>query len=281
MAFTQKLSAFNLLKGEFMSVRFCPIRSGSSGNCIYVGSEKTNILIDAGLSGKTIKEGLESLKINPENIDALFITHEHKDHIKGAGIISRRYNIPIYATPGTWEAMEGEIGAVAPKNIKYVYSGENCIINDVCVTPFELPHDAKEPVGYSFYTSKNKVSVATDLGHITDTVKDAVSDSNVLLLEANHDIKKLKEGSYPFYLKQRILGEKGHISNETAGNFLAQLVNDKLKYVYLGHLSDENNTPELAFKTVLDILAQSGIETGTYLKMDYAARYSMSKEIII
>lgn len=264
-----------------MAVRFCPIASGSSGNCIYAGTESTNILFDAGLSGKRIKEGLDILKVDGTNIDALFITHEHSDHIKGAGIISRRFDIPIYATEGTWEAMEDTIGNIGRKNKKFIYSGETCVINDMCIMPFDIPHDAAEPVGYSIFAKDFKMTIATDLGHVTDTVKENIQGSDVLLLESNHDVDMLKCGSYPWALKQRILGDKGHISNETAGKLISEIMDGKLKHIYLGHLSDENNEPHLAYETVKSILNENDIKVGTYLKMDMASRYSNSCPVIL
>lgn len=259
-----------------MAVKFCPIASGSSGNSIYVGTEYTHILIDAGISGKKIQEGLNQLNVDGKSIDALFITHEHKDHTKGVGILSRRFDIPIYATQGTWTGMANDIGAVAPKNVKYIYSGENCIINDICVLPFDIPHDAAEPVGYNIVAQNHKMTIATDLGHITDSIKESLTDSEILLLEANHDLDMLKKGPYPWYLKQRILGEKGHISNDVAGNLISEIMSEKLKHIYLGHLSDENNIPRLAYDTVEKILNYNRIKLGTYLKMSLASRYSNS-----
>ena len=264
-----------------MAVRFCPIASGSSGNCIYAGTESTNILFDAGLSGKRIKEGLDILNVDGTNIDALFITHEHSDHIKGAGIISRRFDIPIYATEGTWEAMENTIGNIGRRNKKFIYSGEPCVINDMYIMPFDIPHDAAEPVGYSIFAKDFKMTIATDLGHVTDTVKENIQGSDVLLLESNHDVDMLKCGSYPWALKQRILGDKGHISNETAGKLISEIMDGKLKHIYLGHLSDENNEPHLAYETVKSILNENDIKVGTYLKMDMASRYSNSCPVIL
>lgn len=264
-----------------MSVKFCPIASGSSGNSIYVGTEQTHILFDAGLSGKKIEQGLDELKVSGKSLDALFITHEHNDHIKGAGILSRRFDIPIYATQGTWDGMIDSIGEIAQKNIKIIYGGENCVINDICVHPFNIPHDAAEPVGFSIFADKCKMTIATDLGHITDTIKENVIDSDILLLEANHDVEMLKNGPYPYYLKKRILGDNGHISNATAGELLSEIMNKKLKYIYLGHLSAENNIPHLAYETVAKILENNKIKLGTYLKMDMASRHSNSREIIL
>lgn len=262
-------------------MEFCTIGSGSSGNSIYVGTKHTRILIDAGLSGKRITQGLAELGISGEQIDALFITHEHKDHIKGAGIFSRRFDVPIYATMQTWEAMKNDLGKIAPHNQCFVYEDENCVINDICVCPFAIPHDAVQPVGYNIFAGQNKVSIATDLGHVTDTIRESITDSDILLLEANHDEQMLKNGSYPWHLKQRILGENGHISNHTAGNLLAEIMSGKMKYIFLGHLSEENNHPHLAYETVAEILQNSQIKLGGALKMDMAARFSNGARVTI
>lgn len=262
-----------------MAVEFSAIASSSDGNSIYIGTDNTKILIDAGLSGKKIQQGLDVLHLNGEDIDAIFVTHEHTDHIKGIGVLSRRFNIPIYATEGTWNSMYNNIGAIPERNIKFVYKDENCIVNDISVLPFEIPHDASEPVGYSIYTHKHKVSVATDIGHITETILENIKDSNILLLESNHDIQMLKNGSYPYLLKERILGKNGHLSNEIAGKVIACIMNEKLGHVFLGHLSIENNTPSVAYNTVKEILNEYGINIGTYLKLYLAPRYGVNNYI--
>ena len=262
-----------------VSVKFCPIASGSSGNSIYIGTKDTHILIDVGISGKKLIEGLEEIKIDSKKIDAIFLTHEHKDHVKGAGIISIKYNIPIYATIGTWESIKDTIGYISENNKKFVYSGENCVINDMCLTPFNIPHDANEPVGYNIFADKYKMTVATDIGHITDSICENLYNSDVLLIEANHDEDMLRNGSYTWSLKQRILSDKGHISNETAGKVIVNVMTKRLKHIFLGHLSNENNRPYLAYETVEKILNQNNIHLGKHLKMDMAARYSVSRAV--
>lgn len=256
-----------------MRLEFCTIASGSSGNCTYIGSDHTKILVDAGISGKKITEGLAELHLTGNDIDALFITHEHVDHIKGAGILSRRFDIPIFATADTWAAMEDSLGKIAPSNKRIVYADEVCAVNDICVKPFAIPHDAAEPVGYTIFGGEKKIALATDIGHVTDTIRENIEGSDLLLLESNHDVEMVKKGSYPWHLKQRILGERGHLSNAAAGELLAEIMTGKMKYVFLGHLSDENNNPHLAYETVEEILRKNRIAVGTDLKMDMANRF--------
>lgn len=255
-----------------MSFQFATIASGSSGNCLYAGSEHTKILIDAGVSGTKITTNLNNIGISGFDIDGIFVTHEHTDHIKAVGILSRKYNIPIYATKGTWEGMENSIGNIKPDNIKYVYNEEEIVIKDLMIKPFEIPHDANEPVAYSINTDKHKITLATDIGHITQRVLNNLKDCDGLVLESNHDIEMLQKGDYPYHLKQRILGKKGHLSNELAGKLLACIMSERLKYVFLAHLSRDNNTPNTAFKTVESILNEYDIEVGTYLDMKIAPR---------
>lgn len=262
-------------------VKFCPLVSGSSGNSTYIGTEHTNILVDAGESGKKIEETLASINVCCKNIDGIFITHEHIDHIKGAGIISRRFDIPIYATEETWNAMEESLGAVARKNKKIIYSGEKLEFNDICIKPFSIPHDAADPVGFSIFAGNMKITVATDIGHASDDVKEAVSDSSILLLEANHDVEMLRHGPYPYNTKKRILSDYGHMANVNAGSLLAEIMSEKIKHIYLGHLSAENNTPSLAYKSIDNILYSHGMRAGKDFSMEVAKRSSASTPAVI
>ncbi|GFI61966.1 putative metallo-hydrolase YycJ [Clostridiales bacterium] len=175
-----------------MNVKFCPLVSGSSGNSTYIGCGDTHILIDAGISCKQLVEHIKQLGIEPEKIDALFITHEHIDHIKGAGVFSRKYNVPVYATAGTWQGIGDTVGDFSPENVKYVAVGQLTNVGDLCIKPFSIPHDTLEPVAYSVFTENRKLTVATDIGHATKTVKENIYNSDVLLLEANHDVNMLK-----------------------------------------------------------------------------------------
>jgi phosphoribosyl 1,2-cyclic phosphodiesterase len=253
-------------------MEFCSIYSGSSGNCLYVGSEDTRLLVDAGLTGKRIQDGMKEAGIAPDTINAILITHEHSDHIKAAGILSRRFNIPIYANEGTWEAMERFIGPVKSENIKSFSNYEPFEVRGMTVVPYAIPHDAAQPCGYSIIEGKSKVSIATDIGHITDTVKKNICDSDLILLESNHDVEMLKVGPYPYPLKLRILGDEGHLSNENAGKLITEIYNSKIKKVILGHLSHTNNYPELALRTVLSVLEMNGIQDGKDVDIDIAYR---------
>lgn len=262
-------------------MEFCSIYSGSSGNCLYVGSDRTKILIDAGLSGKRIQEGLNTAGINPTDIDAIIITHEHDDHIKSAGILSRRFNIPIYANTNTWEAMINSLGSVAEENIK-VFNGYSPFeIGDITVLPYEIPHDAAQPCGYNFVKGKAKLSIATDIGYASENIKNNIKDSDFIFLESNHDIEMLKVGPYPYPLKLRILGERGHLSNEAAGKAIVEILNSRIKKVMLGHLSKTNNYPELALRTVLSELEMNGIKDGKDVDIDIAYRDKVGRMQII
>lgn len=233
-------------------MRMMSIASGSSGNCIYIGSEDTHILIDAGISRKRIVDGLKKVDLELSDISAIFVTHEHIDHIKGIGVISRKEETPIYATEGTIQGIKdtSSLGLVTEEVYNTVNADKELHINDLCIHPFTISHDANEPVAYTVTCGKEKMSVITDLGKYDDYIVDNLKGTNSLLIEANHDIKMLQVGSYPYYLKQRILGDKGHLSNETSGRLLSDLLCDDLKNVMLGHLSKENNYEQLAYETV-------------------------------
>ena len=233
-------------------MRLCSIASGSSGNCIYVGSDNAHLLVDAGISGKRITQGLNSLELTGEDIDGILITHEHSDHIQGLGVIARKYHIPIYATGGTVDAMSRmkSLGRMPEGIFHEIREDDPFEIKDMTINPFTIPHDAAQPVGYRLECGTQAVGIATDLGKYNDYIIGHLQNLDALLLEANHDIRMLQVGKYPYYLKQRILGDRGHLSNENAGRLLCRLLHDNLKAVFLGHLSRENNYEELAYETV-------------------------------
>lgn len=231
---------------------FCSIASGSSGNCIFVGTEHTSVLIDAGISGKKVVAGLNAIDRKPEELDGILITHEHSDHIKGLGVLARKYGIPVYCSPGTKEAMLGQhmLGSVDGTLFHEITPDENFQIRELQVHPFRVSHDAAEPVAYRLTCGKKAVAVATDLGYYDDYIVDNLRELDAVLVESNHDVNMLQVGTYPYYLKRRILGFKGHLSNDNAGRLLGEILHDNMKAVMLGHLSRENNYEALAMATV-------------------------------
>lgn len=233
-------------------MRLCSIASGSSGNCIYVGSEATHLLVDVGISGKKTESGLRELGLTGRDIDGILITHEHADHIQGLGIMARKFEIPIYATAGTIGAMKScsGLGNVDEGLFHEVREDVKFILKDLTINPMRISHDAAQPVGYRISYGRRKVAVCTDLGVYNDYTVECLKGMDALLLEANHDVNMLQVGPYPYPLKQRILGERGHLSNEASGKLLCRILHDNLKAIVLSHLSKENNLPELAYETV-------------------------------
>lgn len=233
-------------------MRLCSIASGSSGNCIYIGSEATHLLVDVGISGKRTESGLNSLGITGKDLDGILITHEHADHISGLGVMARKYGIPIYATPGTIEAIRscGGVGKIDPSLFHEVREDVKLTIKDLTVNPMRISHDAAQPVAYRICYGNKKVGICTDLGVYNDYTVECLKGMDAVLLEANHDVNMLQVGPYPYYLKQRILGDRGHLSNENSGKLLSRILHDKMENIILGHLSKENNLPELAYEAV-------------------------------
>ena len=233
-------------------MRLCSIASGSSGNCIYVGSDRTHLLVDTGISKKRIEEGLKELEIKGKELDGILITHEHADHIQGLGVFSRKYEIPIYGTPGTIRGIRDykNLGKMPEGLYHEIQVDKEFKLGDIDVHPFAISHDANEPSGYRIENGSKSAAVATDLGIYDDYTVEHLKDLNAVVLEANHDIRMLQVGKYPYYLKQRILGDRGHLSNENAGRLLCRLLHDNMKGIFLGHLSRENNYEELAYETV-------------------------------
>jgi phosphoribosyl 1,2-cyclic phosphodiesterase len=242
-------------------MRFCSLASGSSGNSYYIGTRKTNILIDAGISGKRICQELEEkVGLAGSQLDGVLITHEHIDHIQSIGVLARRFKVPLYATEGTWKGMEGKIGKVEPSLCNVLDDCGSMELGDVNIEWFSTSHDANEPVGYLCRHDKKEIGLATDTGQISPQMAKALCDIELLILEANHDEKMLATGRYPHYLKKRIHSPLGHLSNKAAGEALLDLVGEKTKSVLLAHLSQENNLPSLALATVGDILNKNKVD---------------------
>ena len=260
-------------------VRFYSLTSGSSGNSAFVSDGKANILIDCGLNGKSVAERLNSIDVSPESIDAILITHEHTDHISGAGIFSRRYDVPIYTTKKTWDAIfnsKFNIGKLSDKNICFIEKEKDFEIGKLGIKAFSTPHDSADSVGFNIYADNKKLSVATDMGKVDKNVVSHLLGSESILLESNHDTDMLINGAYPYWLKQRILGSKGHLSNESCAKIAVCLANNGTKKIVLGHLSDENNSPNKAYNTTKSALEQADIKIGSDIEIAVAERYDVT-----
>ena len=266
-----------------MNVKFCPLVSGSSGNSTYICNGNTHILIDAGVSCKQIVEHIRQIGVEPEDLDAVFITHEHIDHIAGLGVIARRYGIPMYATGETVDAIlhTKTVGKIDEALFQVIESEREFTIGDLTIEPVSISHDAADPVAYKIRQQEKNVAVMTDLGTYDDHIVEKLQNVDVLLLEANHDVRMLQAGAYPYPLKQRILGDKGHLSNERSGQLLGKVLHDHLKHIVLGHLSKENNYPELAYETVrLEVELGDNPYKGDDFPMFVAKRDEVSQKIV-
>ena len=254
-------------------LNFCSLYSGSSGNSLFVETENTKILIDAGMSCKKIEEALSSIEVNPSSINAILVTHEHSDHVKGISTISRKFDIPVFSTKETFEAMPTQTEKISENNINYFNPSEKFYINDLGILPFSIPHDAANPCGFNIIKDNNtQISIATDIGHMTKAIVDKLEGSKFILLESNYDTEVLKCCAYPFKLKSRIASENGHLSNTMAGKTITYLTkNGNLKTAMLGHLSKESNFPALAYQTVVDELISNNASNDS-LSLSVASR---------
>lgn len=256
-------------------MRMKSLASGSDGNCIFVGTDTTHLLVDVGISGKRVEEGLRDLEITGRDLDGILITHEHGDHIGGLGVISRKHHIPVYLTEGTLKSIKrcNSLGQIEPELFHVVRADERFGIKDIMINPIRVSHDAAEPVAYRFSYGNKKAAIMTDLGVYDEYIQGNLQGLDVLFLESNHDIRMLQLGSYPYPLKQRILGKYGHLSNENAGRLLASVLHDNVKKIVLSHLSHENNMPELAYEAVrLEITASDTPYQGDDFDIQVAKR---------
>lgn len=247
-----------------MKIQFICLASGSSGNSYYLGTEEYGILIDAGIPAKKIKQCLENYGIGFERIMAVFVTHDHADHIKSLGTLGERCNIPIYATRETHVGINRNYCTTRKlvSCMRYVEKDTPLNFRDFTITPFEVPHDATDTVGYCIEIFGRTFCFVTDLGHITETASQYIDKANYLIIEANYDEEMLANGPYPPYLKERIAGPNGHLCNTETANYLAEHLSPRTSHVWLCHLSQENNHPELAYKTVEYTLRNVGIIAG-------------------
>lgn len=247
-----------------MPLRFSVLASGSTGNAFYIESDKQRILVDAGLSGKQMDMLFKGIKIDPSNLTGILVTHEHSDHIKGLGIIARKYNLPIYANVKTWEAMENSIGKISLDQKFQFDMGEVKTFGDIDVESFGVSHDAAEPMFFTFHHDHKKVALVTDLGYVSERIKKTIEGADAYIFEANHDVSMLRMGRYPWNVKRRILGDSGHVSNEDSGLALSNIISNKTKRIYLAHLSQDNNMKDLARMSVDSVLQERGIKLDIY-----------------
>ena len=261
-----------------MEMYFCPLYSGSSGNVLFCQYGRTRVLVDAGKPGRTIEEALKGIGADIGTVSGVLITHEHSDHISGAGVLARKYHLPLYATAETWQAMEGKIGTVPAELKREIRAGQDFYLGDLGVSSFSIPHDAADPVGYRLWGGRNSVSTATDLGHFSEEIFREIAGSSLILLESNHDPDMLRANPhYTAQLKKRILGDWGHLSNEACSRALLRLIAAGTENLILGHLSGENNTPELARRVSLCAMEQEGLRPGEDVRVTVALRDQVGK----
>jgi len=260
-------------------LNICALSSGSSGNAIYVGTERTKILVDAGISAREISRRLSSLGVAPHDLAGILITHEHTDHIRGLRVFVNRYQIPVYSTEETWYYLEKQMIPLYLQRV--IHSHGSFAVEDLQIESFPIPHDAADPVGFKIGFDGKALGVVTDLGHIPAYLHERLDEVQLIFLEANHDVDTLKRGTYPAFLKQRILGHRGHLSNDTAGDFVSVLAGKGLKKIMLGHLSQNNNTPKLALSAVAAKLGQIGCQAGVDIQIDCCHHGQLSGLITI
>jgi phosphoribosyl 1,2-cyclic phosphodiesterase len=243
-------------------MQFSVLASGSTGNSTIVKSKHKRLLIDVGLSAKKMGEALAHLGEQADEIDAILITHEHSDHIKGLGAFVRKYGVPVYANEATWGKLQqmSTIGEIDERQKRVFATGDELEFDDLRVQTFGISHDAAEPVGYCFRYEQRKLSVVTDLGYVSERIKDTIRDSDILVMESNHDVNLLRSGHYPWNIKRRILGDLGHLSNVDAAAAMHDVLTIRTRRVYLAHLSLQHNMQELARMTVEQVLADKGID---------------------
>ena len=239
--------------------RYSILASGSSGNSFYLETPQKRILIDAGLSGKKISQLMAEIDRKVDDVDAILVTHEHKDHIHGVGVLARKYGLDVYANAETWQAMDGMSGKIDVSQ-KHIFDlGKTITFGDIDIESFGVSHDAAQPQFYRLMKDVKSFVILTDTGYVSDRMADLIENADGYLIESNHDIEILRSGIYPWSLKQRILSDKGHLSNDDGAETMVRTLGNKTKKIYLGHLSKENNVKELALMTMKNALMQADL----------------------
>lgn len=245
-----------------MSLKFSVLASGSTGNAIFVETDQHSFLVDAGFSGKQMESLFQQIDRSPKDLDGILVTHEHSDHIKGVGILSRKYKLPIYANQKTWKAMERAIGDI-PTDLKFEFPMETVkAFGDLDIESFGVSHDAAEPMFYIFHHQGKKFVIITDTGYVSNRMIGTIKNADYYIFESNHDVEMLRMGKYPWSLKRRILSDVGHVSNEDAALAMSECIGDQTKGIYLAHLSKDNNMKELARMSVTQVLEKKGFIVG-------------------
>ncbi len=257
-------------------VKTCALRSGSSGNSIFISSGNTRLLVDAGVGARTLETALSEIDENAANLNGILVTHEHTDHIAGIGVLMRRYKVPVYANQETWLAMRRTVGKIDDSLVRIIETGKSSEIGDLSLSSFYTPHDAVASVGYRIETPQGAVSVFTDVGSLQDDLLAAVAGSRIIFIEANYDLAMLMGGGYPAMLKQRISSDFGHLSNDDCATAVCRLLDTGTEQFVLSHISKDNNFPELALLTVNNRLAAFGAKAKQDLRIGIAQRYSVS-----
>lgn len=256
-----------------MAIQFSSLASGSSGNCQLIQSNQTTLLLDAGLTGKYITNALHHYDITLDQVNGILITHEHSDHISGLGVLHRKANLPIYISDKTWQVTKDKIGKINTKRLHFIEPEIPFTIRDIVVNPHSVSHDAVDPLCYTFSVGDTKIAIVTDLGIIDDHLIAQIKDASLVMLEANHNVEMLMMGNYPYPLKRRVASELGHLSNEDcAAAAIKAIMNGRVSTVLLGHLSKENNTPELAYETVKSSMIEQGMVIGKDVMLDLTYR---------
>ena len=261
-------------------MRVVTLASGSSGNAIYIGSDHTHILVDAGISNKKIEERLNEIGVDMRDLSGICVTHEHLDHIRGLSVLAKKYQIPIYSTEGTIQVIKAMGKMREDTEWINVKKDQTFMLGDLCICPFSIAHDAVDPVAYRVSCQDKHVAVATDLGYFDEYTVKNLQGLDVAIIESNHDVRMLECGRYPYSIKRRILGNRGHLSNENGGKLINQILHSGMKHIFLGHLSKENNLPEIAFATVQEeINVGEGPYRGSDFPIEVAKRDAISSVV--
>ncbi|MDQ0163287.1 MBL fold metallo-hydrolase [Aeribacillus alveayuensis] len=245
-----------------MSLQFSVLASGSTGNAIYIETKEHSFLVDAGLSGKQMEKLFSEINRDIQNLSGIFVTHEHSDHIKGLGVLARKYRLPIYANKKTWKAMDSLIGEIDTEQKFTFETGTVKSFGSLDIESFGVSHDAAEPMFFVFHYEGKKLALITDTGYVSNRMKGVIHNADIFIFESNHDVEMLRMGRYPWNVKRRILSDVGHVSNEDAAIAMADVIGDKTKRIYLAHLSQDNNMKDLARMSVQQTLANKGFITG-------------------